>query len=213
MLIILAVVAIFTAPGLKTLSNPATQGIDVSAGSLRYVQFLLNESGAIILTFNATTPVDMYMTNATAFAQIMSASALNYGRSEALSLSGLGVYEIYENSTTGDFPYTNFSGIAKPVYLQNASLLGNGTYYAIFANARNGSVVVNVTSLTLSTTELRSSIGSIGLYVLGAFVAFIAGIGFIIFSFLSKGGKQKQDMAMDKEVEKEYDRIEKKGKK
>lgn len=216
LLVIVGIIVAFASPGFalpSQFTNPISQMLTINASMLGYMPLQLNESGLVVMMFNASAPVDFYLANTAAFLQIENKSVANSSaRSEAVGLEGNGVYELYEGSGNGIFPYTTLAGITKPNYLQNVSTLKSGTYYAVFANSGSQNALIQLTMLPVSTAQLQSSTSSLGIYFGAAFVVFIVGVGLIIFSFLSKGGKNKDD-EMDKQVAEQYDIIDGQGKK
>lgn len=191
--------------------NRISEGVVVNASALGYVPLPLNQSGVIVLTFNSSSNIDFYFANATAFGKISAAKVAGSGsRSIAVSFEGKGVYEVYQNNLNGAFPYPGNQGVASPLYLLNSTLLRPGIYYAIFANPGNRTAQIAVTAFPIPLSGIQSSATSLSTYFGVAFLLFVAGIGLMVFSLLSKRGQKDQE-AMDREVEKEYDRIEGRG--
>ena len=218
LLLILGIILAFASPSFalpSQFSSPSSQIVLVNASLLGYVPMQLNQSGLVVLTFNASAPVDFYLANTTAFLQINGKSVANSSaRSTAIGLEGNGVYEIYQGSTDGTFPFTTVSGTSKPNYIvSNLSTFASGTYYAVFANSGSKTVQIELTALPISLTQLESSTSSLGTYFMVAALVFIIGIGLMVFAFISKGGKAQTEEAKDKQAQQEFDKIEGKSKK
>ncbi|MCL5239385.1 MAG: hypothetical protein M1286_02855 [Candidatus Marsarchaeota archaeon] len=216
-LIVIGVAIAFLSPGIALPSifpSPVPHNLTVAPLSSRYVAVGLNQSGLTVLTFNSSSPIDFYMTNSTAFSLISASSSANYSpRSEALSLEGNGVYEVYENSSTGVFPYTNFANLSAPSYLENTTFLLPGAYYAFFYNTANRTANVTVDTLPLALSSIRSGESSIGIYVGVAIIVFFIGIGVSLYALFAKDRDREKQQAMDSDVAKEYERIEGQGRK
>ncbi len=214
-LIVVGIAVGFLSPGLALPSAfppPISHNMTLASGAVDYLPMNLNESGLTILTFNSTAPLDFYLANATAFSSIESAASSNSSpRTAALSLEGSGVYEVYQNSRSGVFPYTNLPNVTAPAYLTNVTLMQQGTYYAVFYNSGNSSAAVNLATLALALSKIQSGEASIGLYLGVAVVLFIAGLAIAIYGFVSKEKQDGQQGGMDADAAREYDRIEKKG--
>ena len=198
----------------STFSNPIEGQILVNASSLGYVPITLNQTGIVILFFNSSSPVDLYFANASAFGRI-SGAGISGGasRNEAINLEGNGVYEVYENSTNGVFPYA-YQGFAAPKYLVNSStVLQSGTYYAIFANGGSGAAAIIARMLPASLTTINSEFQGFALYGAATIVLVVVGLGMVVLSFFLKNKPKAEQGGMEEEVKKEYDRIDKKGKK
>ncbi len=215
-LVVIGIAVAFLSPGVALpaiFPSPVSHNITVMAGALGSLPIYLNESGLAILTFNSSAPVDFYLTNSTAFASISAASQTNSSpRLAAIGLEGNGVYELYQSSTSGVFPYTNLPNVTAPAYLLNVSLLQPGTYYALFYNTGNASARVSAALLPLSLSAIQSGETSIGAYFGVAAILFIVGVALSIFAFVSKGKQKEVEGTIDADAAREYDRIERKKK-
>ncbi len=211
-LVVLGLGVGFVAPGSVIPSlfpSPASQSVSVAAGSVGNLPIQLNESGLIVLTFNSISKINFYVANATAFGAIGSAGA-NATRT-ALGLEGNGVYEVYENSTSGAFPYAGYQNTTAPNYLLNVSAMPAGTYYAAFYNGGNATAQVGITYLAISISKIQNGEASVGNYLAIAAVLFVVGVGLTVYSFIAKD-TSKEQAATDAEAAKEYAKLDKKGK-
>ncbi|MDE1873723.1 MAG: hypothetical protein KGI04_01215 [Candidatus Micrarchaeota archaeon] len=215
-LLIVAIAVFVVAPGSVipgAFPAPIPRSLSVGSGSLDSIAMTLNQSGIVIVTFNSSANVDLYVANATAFGAIRGAQMSNYSaRSAALALEGGGVYEVYEDSGSGAFPYTGYPNVTAPAYLLNISLMPPGTYYAMFYNPGAASANLSVSYLPVSLAQIQSGGSSVLAYLAVSFIIFVAGLGFVIYSFLAKE-KATEVATIDADAAKEYDRLEKKGRK
>ncbi len=201
-LLALAIILFLLAPGIalpQQFQNPIAQTIAVNGSSLGFLPVVLNQSGVVILTFNSTSAVDEYFTNLSAFTRIASSKVANsIARNTAVGLEGKGVYEVYENSTSGAYPFTGFQGIVTPTYVANTTtVLQAGTYYVIFANNKTSAASISVTSLPISLSKLQSGTSSLGVFLGACALLLIAGLAMIALSFFSKDKQKLQEAQMD----------------
>ena len=66
LLLILGIILAFASPSFalpSQFSSPSSQIVLVNASLLGYVPMQLNQSGLVVLTFNASAPVDFYLAN------------------------------------------------------------------------------------------------------------------------------------------------------
>ncbi|MGA3021126.1 MAG: hypothetical protein ABSD68_04225 [Candidatus Micrarchaeales archaeon] len=192
-------------------STPNYKQLVINSSSMKYLEFPLNQTGVVEILFNSNSPVNFYFTNATAFGKIsaLGAAPSSIG-SLASSLKGNGVYEIYQNSTSGEFPYISY-GNSTPSYVSNeTALLNASTYYAIFTYSGSASANVQLSSMSIPFSALKSGLETTGIYGGIAIVLVLAGIVLIILSIFMKPKQPAQDK-IDEEAKKEYESIEKKN--
>jgi len=200
---------------LSSQFTPTAMHMLLQSNSFKYVPLSLNQTGIIEILFNASAGIDFYLMNATAFASVSNANALNTSyRNIAVALEGKGAYEIYENSTNGVFPGLKYPGVASPTYLSNATqVLEVGTYYAFFSNTKNYSVTADLNTIVLPLSALQSSFSTAGIYGGISILLLLAGIILFVVSFFLKGKPKPAEGEMDEDVKREYERIEKGRKK
>jgi hypothetical protein len=208
--LILAFIA-FTSLGSVTAA-PVSNTLTLGAGSpLGYVQIFLNQSGMVVLTYNATTGVDFYFVNQTAFNKISSASAAGKGiSSTATSLEGSGVYAAYSNLSVGTFPFAPAS-LHVP-YLANATVLSGGNYYALFSNRANRTSQVLVGYLRITASQLGATYTTV-IFIGVSMLLMVAGIIIALVSlFLKPKEAVRSKIAqMDEAARKEYEELEKRA--
>ena len=191
------------------VSNTITLGASPLLG---YVQIFLNQSGMVVLTYNASTGVDFYFVNQTAFNKISSASSAGKGvSSTATSLEGSGVYAAYSNLSTGTFPFAASS--AHVPYLANATVLSSGNYYALFSNRANRTTQVAVGYLRVTSSQLGATYTTV-IFIGVSMLLMVAGIIIALISlFLKPKEAVRTKIAqMDEAAKKEYEELEKKAK-
>jgi hypothetical protein len=207
--LVLALVAVQWA--IPSGAVPASNALVLGAGSpLSYVRIFLNQSGMVVLTYNATSGVNFYFANQSAFNAISAASAS--GRSlgsTAAGLEGSGVYAVY-NGSAGTFPFSS----SQVPYLMNATMLSGGNYYALFSSRSNATNHVTVNYLRVTQTQLGSTYMSV---ILGgvSVLLMIAGIIIAIVSLFLKpkeGARERRVAQMDEAARKEYRELEKRQK-
>jgi hypothetical protein len=208
---LILVVFVFPSAVPSNLVTPISRQLVLSPGSSGYVQISLNTSGIIEAIFNSTVPLDFYFTNSSAFGAAYNNGIANDSvRGLAAVLQGKGVYEVYKSASNGAFPF-KFANVTVADYLQNVTVLGNGTYYAVFSNNNNASAAINLMYASASSESLRSTFNTLGMYGLAAIVVFLAGLGLAVASFLMKEKPKPQNsVQMDEDAKKMYDSIEKK---
>ena len=184
--------------------NATSQSIEVAANSINAIPVPLSEAGLPVLTFNSSTSMDFFFTNATAYGKISGAPAANSSAtSAAVALEGNGVYEVYVASKKGAFPYLGYANITSPNYLLNVSFLQPGTYYAIFYDPGSVPAGVTITTLSVSLSKIQSGATSIYTAVGVAVVLFVLGLGLTIYSLISKDKKNEQ-AEMDTQAAQQY---------
>jgi hypothetical protein len=195
---------------------PSMQSATVAQGAMSSLPIQINESdesGLPIIRFSSSSGVDFYLANASAYAAISGAGGGNSSaRSTAVGLEGRGVYEIYENATSGAFPFLSYLNVTAPAYILNSSLLQPGTYYMIFRNQGSSTANIAVKAFTVSLSKVESGEASVGAYLTVAAVVFFAGVGLAIYALIAKD-REKAQVAIDEDVAREYERIEKQGRK
>jgi hypothetical protein len=192
---------------------PSMQSATVVPGAMSSLPIQINESGLPIIRFSSSSGVDFYLANASAYAAISGAGGGNSSaRGTAVGLEGRGVYEIYENATSGAFPFLSYLNVTAPVYILNSSLLQPGTYYMIFRNQGGSTASIAVKAFTVSLSTIQSGEASVGAYLAVAAVVFFAGVGLAIYALIAKD-REKAQVAIDEDVAREYERIEKQGRK
>lgn len=206
--LLLALIA--TASLGSSASAPVSNTVTLGAGSqLGYVQIFLNQSGLVVLTYNATAGVDFYFVNQTAFNKISSAIAAGRGASStAASLEGSGVYAAYSNLSAGTFPFTS----SHVPYLSNATVLSGGNYYALFNSRANITGQVSVGYIRVTASQLGATYTTVILIGV-AMLLMVAGIIIALVSlFLKPKESAKEKIAqMDEEAKKEYEALEKRA--
>ncbi|MDE1854743.1 MAG: hypothetical protein KGH57_00260 [Candidatus Micrarchaeota archaeon] len=188
--------------------NATSQSIEVAANSINAIPMPLSQAGLPVLTFNSSTSIDFFFTNATAYGQISAPAADSSAMSKAVALEGNGVYEVYVASKKGAFPYLGYANITSPNYLLNVSFLQPGTYYAIFYDPGSIPAGVTITTLSVSLSKIQSGATSIYTAVGVAVVLFVAGLGLTIYSLISKDKKTEQ-AEMDTQAAHEYEKMDK----
>jgi hypothetical protein len=212
---ILVVIFAFPSAMPSNVITPLQKQLLINSSGMGYVQFTLNQTGLVEALFRSSAPVDFYFANTTAFNKIYGAGVANgSARMMAISLQGDGVYEVYEDTLDGAFPF-NYTNVTEANYLQeNVSLLQSGAYYAIFSNINNGTAGISLLYATANSTALRSAFDTMSLYGLSAVFLFLAGLACIAASFFLKVKQPiqpKPEEKMDADAQKMYDSIEKKG--
>lgn len=190
---------------------PSASRLSLNALSLGYLPVILNQSGAISLTFNATSQVDFFLANASAYARMgMGASAAN-ASAVALSAEGAGVFEIFQDATYGSFPFIATNVTANTLlYTAGTNVLPGGDYYAVFANVGNATTVVHLEYRTASVSLLQSRLNSIDIVIGVAVVLLAAGFLLVIASFMLQP-KGLQQEVMDDAAKRAYDAIDRRG--
>ncbi len=217
MLLVLGVVVSFFSLGVELpsqFSRPVPQSVSVGPGSTDYQALYLNQSGILEVVFNSSAPLDFYLANASAFASINASGSPSAARNAAIRLEGNGVFAFYADAKNGTFPYLGYQGIARPAYASNATVvLPAGQYYSIFANNGTTAASVTIAESPITLSKLQAGSSSVIKYVGASGVMFLVGLGLIVFSFFAKGEKKAGEGGMDEEAAREYERIERSGKK
>lgn len=194
---------------------PISSNLQLGSNSLSFLRETLNESGVLIFWFNSSSNINVFLANSTAFGTISTAGQRNISAAaQAQSLEPTNsVYLIYLNASAGVYPYLSQGSGPTPNYLANSTtLLSSGNYYVIFQNTGNKTANVSASRLTLSLTQLKSTSASLFEYSGASIALLIAGIILVIIGAVLRG-KPKESEKADTEAEKEYDRIERQGKK
>lgn len=214
LLIIGIVVVILAVP--TTLPNTFGSQINqmqlhVGSNATNYVSVYLNNTGLIGVTFNATSPVDFYLVTGVVFNQVSTSKNIS---AVAKSLYGNGVYEAYINATAGVFPPLTTASLLPPAYAANTTRLPAGTYYALFYNSGNRSANVSARYISLPASQLQASVRSIGTSAggMGIILCFV-GVIVIIAAVFLKAKPNPNELSEEAEVQKEYERIERAGRK
>jgi len=146
--------------------------------------FTYNESAYITLVFNSTSPINFYVVNESAYAQIKNLR-LNTSNIEQIR----GISEIKLNTYNGIF--SNLIALNEnSALLYNISNLKNGTYYALFENA--GNKTANLTILYIFQKK-GSSFNAIFGYGGASAVLLILGTILIIYGFILKSGSKEKE--------------------
>jgi hypothetical protein len=194
---------------LATGGIPPGVNLSLSANAVGYVPISLNQSGLLRLLYNSSNAVDFYLANQSAFAGLRGAKGAGL-RGAASGLEGKGVFAVYENSTNELFPYAYANGTA-PAYIANMSVLPAGTYYAIFGNDGSGTANIMMRYIVISgTAELSMMVyGGISVLLLASGLI----IAIVSLFLKEKAEEVRKAEAIDEEVKREYERIERKGRK
>jgi hypothetical protein len=190
--------------------SPAVGELVLNASSVAYVPVALNQTGLIVFSYNSTSNIDFYFVNQSAFATIKGSTASGAGVL-ARELEGRGVYAVYPSSEESVFPYSGAAGAGG--YAANASIMPQGTYYAVLANDGGSSAKVVTGYATIGEAALESS--SISTLALSgmSFLLIVVGILLAIASFFVKAKAPAQQSKIDAEAKDEYARIEREGRK
>lgn len=186
----------------------STQTLAVQSRSVLFVPIRINNESILQIVYNSTVPINFFLMNSTA-KNALPQSNSTIGNVTYLQGNGL-IYAI-DNSTHGMFPYiTNISLAQVPNYwYRNQTIIGNGTYYAVFQNYENKSNTVFYTMLNRSVVSLASSEQnySYGNIVLNIFstLAVIAGIIVMFYALFMKPKKIEEQEGKD--VERLYSSI------
>ncbi len=212
LLFVLGLVTAFATSQTFPHLNPIQKQLVLNSGSIGYVALPLSENGLLEVFFNSSSPVDFYFANATAFGAIDGHGNIS-AREKAVSLEGNGVYSVYEGADSGSFPVALAS--STPVYLKNiTSLLSRGTYYALFDDVNASSANINLVYASWNETTAESIVGTVGLYGTVSLVLLLAGLAICVAALLMKDKKKEPppEQVMDEQAKKEYERIDKAGK-
>jgi len=184
----------------------STQTLAVQPRSDFSVPIIINNESILQIIYNSSIPINFFLMNSTA--KGMFSQSNSTGMENATYLQGKGLIYAIDNSTHGMFPYiTNMSLAQMPDYwYRNQTIVGNGTYYAVFQNYENKSNTVFYTMLNRSVESLASSEQnySYGNIVLNVFstLAVIAGIIVMFYALFMKPKKVEEQEG--KEVERLY---------
>jgi hypothetical protein len=184
----------------------STQTLALQPKSGFFVPISIRNESILQIVYNSTVPINFFLMNSTAKGMLPQSNLTGIGNAAYLQGNGL-IYTIY-NSTHGMFPYiTNISLAQAPNYwYRNQTIIGNGTYYAVFQNYENKSNTVFYTMLNRSVSSLASSeqnysYGNIALNVFST-LAVIAGIIIMFYAlFMKPKAVEEQE---GKEVESIY---------
>lgn len=190
--------------------SPKSERLTLGANALGDVPVVLNQSGVIVLSYNATNGVDFYLANQSAAAALGGANGTD-ARVVAAGLEGRGVYDIYEDSSAGTTPYYAGAGSSSPAYVANLSVFPAGTYHALFSNRGGGNATVLASYAAISAAALNSTALSTIAYGGISFILLVAGFIIAVASFFMKDRNAAQPERLDEEARKEYERIERGG--
>ena len=184
----------------------STQTIALQPKSNLFVPIIIRNASILQIIYNSSVPINFFLMNSTAKGMFSQANFTGTGNVTYLQNNGL-VYAI-DNKTHGMFPYiVNISLAQAPDYwYHNQTIIGNGTYYAVFQNYENKSNTVFYTMLNRSVVSLASSeqnysYGNIVLNI-SSTLAVIAGIIVMFYAlFMKPKNVEEQE---DKKVERLY---------
>ena len=184
----------------------STQTLALQPRSGFFVPIKISNDSILQIVYNSTVPINFFLINSTAKGMLPKTNLTGIGNATYLQGNGL-IYSIY-NSTHGMFPYIlNVSLAQVPDYwYKNQTIVGNGTYYAVFQNYENRSNTVFYTMLNRSVASLASSeqnysYGNIALNVFST-LAVIAGIIVMFYALFMKPKKVEEHEG--KEAERLY---------
>ena len=184
----------------------STQTLALQPRSGFFVPIKISNDSILQIVYNSTLPINFFLINSTAKGMLPQSNLTGIGNATYLQGNGL-IYTIY-NSTHGMFPYiVNVSLARVPNYwYRNQTIVGNGTYYAVFQNYENKSNTVFYTMLNRSVSSLASSeqnysYGNITLNILST-LAVIAGIIVMFYALFMKPKKVEEQEG--KEAERLY---------
>ncbi|MDE1847614.1 MAG: hypothetical protein KGH61_01540 [Candidatus Micrarchaeota archaeon] len=195
---------------ISSIGNTQSQTVALLAHGSFLINFTVNGTeGMEIIEYVAANKVDFYFVNSSAYAllhgyldntQIMGQIARNH--------YGNGVYEAFLNSSVGMFPYVSSilpnTTLTPNSYVdKNFSVLGNGTYYGIFANLGNSSSELNITTDVINGNIAQKASGVITTSLF-LFVALIAGIIILIYGIIKKPKPQAGATSAVGTVNQEY---------
>ena len=174
----------------------STQTLALQPRSGFFVPIVIRNESILQIVYNSTVPINFFLINSTAKEMLPKSNFTGIENATYLQGNGL-LYEI-DNSTHGMFPYlTNISLAQVPNYwYRNQTIIGNGTYYAVFQNYDNKSNTVFYTMLNRSVASLASSeqnysYGNIALNVFST-LAVIAGIIVMFYALFMKPKKVEE---------------------
>jgi hypothetical protein len=208
--VVAAYMSLSSLQGISPAATPTARQLALGPGALRGVPVALNQSSVIFFSYNASARVDFYLANQSAYAAMGGAGANGTGaRAAAVGLEGKGIYAVYENVSMASFPYV--SGSAAPAYSSNSLTFPAGTYYALFCDRGSGGVNVTASYTALGAAKFDSA----AIYTLayGGISFLLLAVGFIISLaalFMKEKNAGRPDK-LDKEAQREYDLLEKKG--
>ena len=184
----------------------STQTLALQPRSGFFVPIKISNDSILQIVYNSTLPINFFLINSTAKGMLPQSNLTGIGNATYLQGNGL-IYTIY-NSTHGMFPYiVNVSLARVPNYwYRNQTIVGNGTYYAVFQNYENKSNTVFYTMLNRSVSSLASSeqnysYGNITLNILST-LAVIAGIIVMFYALFMKPKNAEEQEG--KQVERIY---------
>ena len=184
----------------------STQTLALQPRSGFFVPIKISNDSILQIVYNSTVPINFFLINSTAKGMLPKTNLTGIGNATYLQGNGL-IYSIY-NSTHGMFPYIlNVSLAQVPDYwYKNQTIVGNGTYYAVFQNYENRSNTVFYTMLnrsvsSLSSSEQNYSYGNITLNILST-LAVIAGIIVMFYALFMKPKKAEEQE--EKQAERIY---------
>ena len=192
----------------------ATQSVQMRPASDLAIPISIYNSSILQIAYNSSVPVGFYLLNSSAYGMAYPKSANSLIQNITM-YEGRGVIFIINSSGHGTFPYIqNLTLSTAPEYWDNASVLGKGTYYAVFQNYGNKSSTVSYTILnrsiaSLSSSEEGYSYGSLYGNLFGT-LFFVAGLVLIFYGFFMSGSKKEE--ADDDEAGQIYDRLYKRSK-
>jgi len=190
----------------------STQTLALQPRSNVFVPIIINNASILQIVYNSSVPINFFLMNSTAKGMFPQSNFT--GMENTTYLQGNGLIYAIDNSTHGMFPYiTNISLAQVPDYwYRNQTIIGNGTYYAVFQNYENKSNTLFYTMLNRSVESLASSEQnySYGNIVLNIFstLAVIAGIIVMFYALFMKPKKVEEQEG--NEVERIYASIDRK---
>ncbi len=190
-------------------TSPLVKELIIGPKAVGYIPVPLTQAGVVLFSYNSSSAVDFYLVNAEVFNGLQTGAQ---PRNTIISMEGSGVYEVYENSSSGVFPYSGFvnQSFPTPAYLINFSqAMPADTYYGIFSNYGTDNATVYAKYLPESTATLNSGSLAIGAYGAIAFVLLLGGVLLSLFSLFLPAKEVANNSEMDDDVKKAYAKLKK----
>ncbi len=148
---------------------------------------VLNSTILGMFYYSNSSAITYYFMNQSAFSTVIpylnSTSLLN----QSEKLKGHGLYQLLYNTSSGVFPYQNSTAPRPPSYYYNGtSLFNSGTYYIMFHNSGNTTVLLYYSIVKKLQISINNALLGSSILALVAVLMLLAGVGLLGYSLIVK---------------------------